>query len=219
MKRVHFITGVSAFAAALPAVASAGEANPSPAPTGPPGTVTPAPSPDAAGGKADPRLAALRAKHVHGPNGVVRLSTDRPVEWTMEVLDGPQFRLSDYRGKLVYINIFATWCEPCRNEQTALVAFADAHRDDTAVIGVTYLEPDDDVRAYRKRFHIDYPIAMDRYGRFIPGLIMTPKGDDFGFPTTLVFRPDGRLWCAWFDEVDREWFEAERLAALASTAA
>src|SRR6202043_4086364 len=88
-----------------------------------------------------PGMAAAMPKpspppHVHSANGVVRLPEGRPLEWEENVLDGPRFRLSAYRGKVVFINIFATWCGPCNNEQPDLVAFARAHPDDTAVIGM-----------------------------------------------------------------------------------
>ncbi len=42
----------------------------------------------------------------------------------MEVLDSPAFRLSAYRGKVVFVNLFATWCGPCNEEKPVVVAFA-----------------------------------------------------------------------------------------------
>jgi thiol-disulfide isomerase/thioredoxin len=153
--------------------------------------------------------------HVHGANGVVRLPEGRPLEWESEVLDGPRFRLSAYRGRVVFINIFATWCPPCNSEQPDLVAFALAHPDDTAVIGMDDRELDNTVRKYRARYDIPYPIAMDRSGRTIRGLF----SEIAGLPMTLVIRPDGTLSCAWTDDKDRAWFEAERLAALEPPAA
>src|ERR1700738_3517326 len=61
--------------------------------------------------------------HVHGANGITVIPEGRPLEWTMKVLDGADFRLSRYRGKVVFLNVFATWCGPCRREQPALTAF------------------------------------------------------------------------------------------------
>ena len=133
------------------------------------------------------------------------------IEWTSEVLDGPEFKLSAYRGMVVFVNVFATWCGPCRIEQPRLVAFARAHADDTAVIGVDVKEEDNDVRSYRKKYEIPYPIAMDRFDRKVRSIYREGR---MVFPTTIVFRPDGTLSCAWAGDVNREWFEYEREVAL-----
>ncbi|HEX3469057.1 MAG TPA: TlpA disulfide reductase family protein [Candidatus Elarobacter sp.] len=150
--------------------------------------------------------------HVHGPNGVTSLPEHRPIAWKMDVLDGPAFDLSAYRGKVVFINIFATWCGPCRAEQPTVVTFAAEHPNDTMVIGMNYREEDNTVRAYRKKFDIPYPVAMDRYGRVLAGVY---SGRQMVFPMTIVFRPDGTLSCAWAGDRNLAWLERERDAALA----
>ena len=129
----------------------------------------------------------------------------------MDVLDGPPFQLSAYRGKVVFVNVFATWCGPCDAEQPGVVAFARAHADDTVMIGVDVREEDDDVRRYRKKYAIRYPIAMDRYDKRVRGIYREGK---MVFPTTIVFKPDGTLSCAWAGTADRDWFEYERKVAL-----
>ncbi len=189
MKRQLFVAGAmtSACAVALRGVAAA---KPAPA--------SPSPEPS-------------EKPHVHGANGVVTLPEHRLIEWTSDVLDGPEFRLSRYRGKVVFVNVFATWCGPCRVEQPIVVAFANAHVDDTVVIGVDVGEEDNDVRAYRKKYGIPYPIAMDRYDRKVRSIYRQGR---MVFPTTIVFRADGTLSCAWAGDQEREWFEAEREYAL-----
>ncbi len=73
----------------------------------------------------------------------------------------------DYRGKAVLLNIFATWCQPCCEEQTFLTEAANLYADRAlAVIGINSREPDNTVRLYRKRYAVSYPIAMDRSGDF-----------------------------------------------------
>ena len=148
--------------------------------------------------------------HVHGPNGATKLPQHRVIEWTMEVLDGPRFHLSAYRGLVVFCNVFATWCPPCRVEQPDVVAFARAHTVDTAVIGIDIGEEDNDVRAYRKKFDIPYPIAMHRERGTVPAIFQK----DIVFPTTIVFDQDGMLSCASMGDHPRAWFESERAYAL-----
>lgn len=163
-------------------------------------------------GRADAAVALTDSgkPHVHGANGVTKIPEGRPIEWKIEVLDGPEFKLSTYRGKAVFVNVFATWCGPCRMEQPDVVAFAEAHADDTAVVGLDIHEEDDDVRAYRKKFAIPYPIAMWRASSTIPAIFAR----NLIYPTTVVFRPDSTFSCAWMGNRNRAWFERERDAAL-----
>ena len=204
IERVRFIVGTASFVA-LPLAAQAEEPAPDPSPS------ASAPPPEQ---PADSKSKAARKPrvHVHGRNGVTKIPENRPVEWVMEVLDGPRFRLSDYRGKAVFCNLFATWCGPCRVEQPGLVAFARAHLDDTVVIGIDVHEEDNDVRAYRKKYDIAYPIAMHRPRLSVPAIFIQ---EGLIYPTTIAFHPDGTLSCAWKGDRDREWFEAEREHALA----
>jgi thiol-disulfide isomerase/thioredoxin len=197
ISRVKFVIGSASSLAALPVAARGDEPAPTP-------SAVPSPSPQ-------PTPRASGKPHVHGANGITRIPEGRPVEWKMEVLDGPEFRLTAYRDKVVFVNLFATWCGPCRVEQPVVVAFARAHLEDTAVIGVDVHEEDGDVRAYRKKFEIPYPIAMHRSRFTVPAIF---KKDSLIYPTTLVFRPDGTLSCAWMGDRARAWFEAEREFAL-----
>jgi thiol-disulfide isomerase/thioredoxin len=196
MLRVSFVMGWATAFLAVRTGASADDAS----------------APPASPGKPEPKPSASPKPHVHGPNGITSLPEHRPIGWKMDVLDGPPFDLNAYRGKIVFINIFATWCGPCRAEQPTVVAFAKAHADDTVVVGMNYEELDDKVREYRKTFDIRYPIAMDRAGKTLRGVYV---GGEMKFPMTIVFRPDGTLSCAWAGDRSRNWFEGEREAALA----
>jgi cytochrome c biogenesis protein CcmG/thiol:disulfide interchange protein DsbE len=197
MQRVAFVLGwASAFLGVR--TGAAADNVPEPARTGTAGKPAPTPKP-----------------LVHGATDITSLPKHRPIIWKMDVLDGPPFDLSAHRGKVVFINIFATWCGPCRLEQPAVVAFAKAHPDDTVVIGMDYEEWDDKVRAYRKTFAIPYPIAMDRRGTVLRGVY---KGDEMIFPMTMVFHPAGTLSSAWAGNASREWLESEREAALSDPA-
>jgi thiol-disulfide isomerase/thioredoxin len=205
MNRVSFAvsTACAVLSASHAAFADTGEAaTPSPAAQADSPTPTPSPLPYTA--------LQRERKHTHGIDARLQLPVSRPVELKMEVLDGPDFQLSRYRGRVVFLNVFATWCEPCRGEQPELTAFAQLHADDTTVVGIDAGEEDDAVRSYRKYFHIPYPIAMDRSNAIVPRLYRT----GLAYPATIVVRPNGTISCAWCDRVDAAWLENERLIAL-----
>jgi thiol-disulfide isomerase/thioredoxin len=79
---------------------------------------------------------------------------------TLRDARGRARRLDDYRGQVVLVNFWATWCPPCRAEMPDLVKLQREYgRSGLRVIGVTY--PDDDRRAARaliRRLKVNYPI-------------------------------------------------------------
>ncbi len=125
------------------------------------------------------------------------LPYDRPLGLKMRVLDGPAFDLLNYRGRPVLLNIFATWCGPCNREMPYVVgAAADYAARGLAVIGINSSEKDDTVRAFRRRYGITFPIAMDADGSFVQVLEAGAKSQsDINFPVTLFVTPKGYLYC------------------------
>jgi len=124
------------------------------------------------------------------------LPYNRPIELKMQVLDGPQFDLLEYRGQAVLLHIFATWCGPCNKEMPNVVeAAADYASHGLAVIAIDSREEDDVVRKFRKRYGITFPIAMDRYGGFVPALEVGRTNDNAVLPVTLFIDPRGYLYC------------------------
>lgn len=77
-------------------------------------------------------------------------------------LHGRTLRLSDYKGKVVLLNFWATWCPPCRKEIPDLIKMQrEYRRDGLQVIGITYPpERKDRVRGFVKRLRINYPVTF-----------------------------------------------------------
>ena len=108
---------------------------------------------------------------------------------TLTDLDGNPVRLADLRGKVVWLNFWATWCPPCQSETPVLRDMAAAYRDrGLAVVGIAVQETTvDDVRAYAERYELGYPIAFDASADIFHRYRV------FALPTQFFIGPDGRI--------------------------
>jgi thiol-disulfide isomerase/thioredoxin len=113
----------------------------------------------------------------------------RPTQLTLEDIEGRHIRLSDYRGKVVLVNFWATWCPPCRTEIPDLIRLERDYRSrGLQVIGVTY-PPQKlaDVRRFVRRAKVNYPVGL---GTKKTKLLFTSSET---LPMTIVIGRDGRV--------------------------
>lgn len=107
--------------------------------------------------------------------------------FALESLDGRGVvRLSDYAGKVVVVNFWASWCIPCKQENPALVNVWERYRgSDVMLVGILYQDSVDAGRAYTARMGNTWPTGVDSEGRtaFAYGV--------FGIPETFFIGPDG----------------------------
>jgi peroxiredoxin len=83
-------------------------------------------------------------------------------DFTLLSVDGKAVRLSDFRGKSVVLNFWATWCPPCRKEFPELVALYNANKDrGLVVLGINLQEPPDQVRKFAQEYGATFPIVID----------------------------------------------------------
>ena len=115
--------------------------------------------------------------------------------------NGVEHRLSDYRGKAVFLNFFATWCGPCQREIPdieALYAERGRNEGDLVVLGVANPKTDEhpqnsdvsesEVRAFIDEEGITYPVLMDTTGQLFAAYGVS------AFPTTFMIDADGNVF-------------------------
>ncbi len=97
------------------------------------------------------------------PTGVLLpYSVATPPVVVLPVLDGPVFDLGRLRGEVVLVHVFATWCEPCREELPALSRLAERYAGRLTVIGIDVGEVDVRVRRFFAELPVSFPILLDR---------------------------------------------------------
>ncbi|MGB7860174.1 MAG: TlpA disulfide reductase family protein [Acidimicrobiia bacterium] len=119
--------------------------------------------------------------------------------FTVEVIDGDEYTLSDDLGRPVVLNFWASWCGPCRTEIPAISAFADANPD-VSVIGVAVRDVDESSRQFSAEVGASYPLALGsaEVEAAYPG---------FGLPYTVIIDASGLITDIYNGIVDVETLE------------
>jgi cytochrome c biogenesis protein CcmG/thiol:disulfide interchange protein DsbE len=90
----------------------------------------------------------------------------RAPDFELTLFDGSQVRLSDFRGKALFLNFWASWCPPCRAEARSLEAAWRYYRDrDVVFLGVNIQDPEENARQFLKDFGVTYMNGRDAQGR------------------------------------------------------
>ncbi len=110
------------------------------------------------------------------------------IEFTLESLSGGEITLSDYRGSLIFLNFWATWCGPCTEEMPSMQVLYDefAHRG-LEIIAVNLQEDRATVAEFISEYPYTYPIALDYRGS------VASRYSVRGIPTSYFIAPDGRI--------------------------
>jgi thiol-disulfide isomerase/thioredoxin len=108
------------------------------------------------------------------------------VDFTAQDINGKPVSLSDFLGKWVIVNYWATWCPPCLDEIPELVSLHEENSDKLVVLGVAYEEVNNDyLREFVESHFMSYPVVrMDP----VP---VTRLGPVMGLPTTYIISPQG----------------------------
>ena len=121
------------------------------------------------------------------------------LDLTFKDMNGAEVRLADYKGKVILLNVWATWCGPCELEIPELVEAYNKYKDrGVVVLGVSLDDPAETLRAYAPKKNMNYPLLLwqdafeDAYGPIV------------GVPITFFIGRDGTISERHFGPVTKE---------------
>lgn len=134
------------------------------------------------------------------------------LDYTLKDMNGNDVRLSDYKGRPMLINFWATWCAPCRHEIPAFVELVEKYRDQKfIVLGISVDDKAEDLRTFAEEFKMNYPVLVglghdelqEHYGAYSLPVSWFIKADG-----TVDYKHTGTESKAWFEERVKKLFEA-----------
>ncbi len=122
------------------------------------------------------------ARYIQSP-----LVGKQAASFTLTLFNGKTIRLEDFRGKVVFLNFWASWCPPCRAEARALeVAWQKNKEREVVFLGVDIQDNEEDARAFLQEFGVTYMNGRD------PSKIAIDYGV-WGIPETFFIDREGRI--------------------------
>lgn len=125
----------------------------------------------------------------HAQESLTLLKDKPPAKgFQLQDMDGNMVKLSDFKGKPIIINFWATWCPPCRAELPSMNrAWAKVKDKNVAMLAVNVGEDEDTIFSFMGDYPIEFKVLLDQSGK------TTGEWPIKGLPTTFVVDPQGRL--------------------------
>lgn len=136
-----------------------------------------------AGAMCSANVLAEKAQPLHAvPN------TPMAPEFSLKDTNGKLYKLSDYRGKVVIVNFWTTWCPPCRFELPSMErAYQQLKKQDIEILAINVGEDADTIFTFTVDYPVTFPLLMDLDSRVINDYPV------IGLPTTYVIDSRGKL--------------------------
>jgi thiol-disulfide isomerase/thioredoxin len=112
-----------------------------------------------------------------------------PLNYTVKDMNGADVHLASYKGKIILLNFWATWCPPCKVEIPDLIALQEQYKDDIVVLGFSVDDTAEQLKPFAGEYKMNYPVLV--------GLghenIQEAYGPMWGIPVTVIIDRHGRI--------------------------
>jgi cytochrome c biogenesis protein CcmG/thiol:disulfide interchange protein DsbE len=130
-------------------------------------------------------------------------------DFSLQDLDGAPLNLSSYKGKVVLLDFWATWCTPCRDEIPNFVDFQKNYGGQgLQIIGISMDDGPKPVREFYQQFKMNYPVAMGSTQ------LAQSYGGILGLPVTFLIGRDGRIAAKYVGATDMAALEQQMKSQL-----
>ena len=112
---------------------------------------------------------------------------DKAPDFTVGKMEGNEVKLSDYKGKKVFLNFWATWCPPCKAEMPHMQSFYEEKPENVEILAVNLEESNRKAKDFADQYKLTFPILMDEDGT------VGEAYEVYTIPTTYVLNEDGTV--------------------------
>ena len=144
----------------------------------------------------------LAKEHLLEVMGMTKVTGQQAPDFTLSSVDGAPVSLQQYQGKVIFLNFWATWCIPCREEMPVLEKLHQTYQGQGLVIlAIDLKESPDQVHAFFEKHALSFPSLIDPNGAVFRAYLVT------GMPTTYLVGRDGNILARGVG--GRDWTRAE----------
>lgn len=133
-----------------------------------------------------------------------------PLNYTIKDMNGVDVKLASFKGKVILLNFWATWCGPCKAEIPGFVELQKQYPNDLVVLGLSVDDPVEKLKPYATQYKINYPVLVG-LGR---DDVQDAYGPLWGIPASFIIGRDGRICKKHMGIAPKAQFEREIKALL-----
>ena len=147
------------------------------------------------------------------PKRAACMANAKPANWDFKLkdLDGKEVALASFKGKVVLLNFWATWCGPCKAEIPGFVELQEKYRDKLTIIGYSVDDTAELAKKYAAEYKMNYPILLGE-GRED---VQDAYGPIWGIPASFIISKDGNVCRKHMGIAPKAVFEKEIVALTA----
>ncbi len=124
-----------------------------------------------------------------GEDDTKAVGKQAPLGYTLKDMNGADVRLASYKGKIILLNFWATWCHPCKDEIPDLITLQDQYKDDIVILGFSIDDTPKDLQEYAAKYKMNYPVLVGAGHENI----QEAYGPMWAVPVTVIIDRDGKI--------------------------